>query len=49
MSVDFISQTGAGSCSFTGINGVKLTVLGASKGATIAPPQTIRSGSCSRA
>ncbi|KAF3761794.1 hypothetical protein M406DRAFT_353263 [Cryphonectria parasitica EP155] len=47
ISVDAITQVGAGNCAFTGINGVKLTVVGTNNGATIAPPQTIESGSCS--
>lgn len=46
LAVDFISQAGTASCSFEGVDGVKLTVLGANAGATIAPPQTIVRASC---
>ncbi|KAG8158179.1 hypothetical protein KVR01_011940 [Diaporthe batatas] len=46
LAVDFIAQAGTASCSFEGVDGVKLTVLGANSGATIAPPQTIVRASC---
>ncbi|KAJ0116774.1 hypothetical protein N8I77_003062 [Diaporthe amygdali] len=46
LAVDFIAQAGTASCAFEGVDGVKLTVIGANSGATIAPPQTIVRASC---
>lgn len=46
ISVDFIAQNGVASCTFRGVDNAQLTVLGANTGATLAPPQTIVSGTC---
>lgn len=46
ISIDFIAQVGTASCSFTGVDRARLTVVGANSGATLAPPQTVATGLC---
>lgn len=46
ISVDHIAQAGSASCEFKGVNGAQLAILGANNAATLAPPQTVVSGSC---
>lgn len=47
ISVDTITQAGSANCQFKGVNGAELAIVGANNGATLAPPQTVVSGSCS--
>lgn len=46
ISVDQIAQTGSANCAFKGVDGAQLAILGANTGATLAPPQTLTTGSC---
>ncbi|KAK2614600.1 hypothetical protein N8I77_001409 [Diaporthe amygdali] len=45
LAVDLISSQGGATCSFFGIDGASVTIVGANS-ATVAPPQAIESGSC---
>ncbi|POS77141.1 hypothetical protein DHEL01_v204457 [Diaporthe helianthi] len=45
LAVDTISSLGGATCSFTGVDGAAVTIVGAHS-ATVAPPQAIVSGSC---
>ncbi|KAL1862858.1 hypothetical protein Daus18300_008355 [Diaporthe australafricana] len=45
LAIDTISSQGGATCTFFGINGASVTVVGAHSG-TVAPPQAIVSGSC---
>lgn len=45
LAVDTITSQGGATCSFFGVDGATVTIVGAHS-ATVAPPQAIQSGSC---
>ncbi|KAG8161290.1 hypothetical protein KVR01_009554 [Diaporthe batatas] len=45
LAVDTISSLGGATCSFSGVDGATVTIVGA-RSAAVAPPQAIVSGSC---
>lgn len=45
LAVDTISSQGGATCTFFGVDGASVTIVGAHS-ATVAPPQAIQSGSC---
>ncbi|KAK7702252.1 hypothetical protein SLS64_009830 [Diaporthe eres] len=45
LAIDTISSQGGATCTFFGVDGASVTIVGAHS-ATVAPPQAIQSGSC---
>lgn len=45
LAIDTITSQGGATCSFFGVDGATVTIVGAHS-ATVAPPQAIQSGSC---
>ncbi|KKY35245.1 hypothetical protein UCDDA912_g04790 [Diaporthe ampelina] len=45
LAVDTIRSEGGASCTFFGVDGARVTIVGANS-AAVAPPQAIQSGSC---